>query len=459
MDQPTAVLNGPARLPLTDRQLPPSAARRRDLSAMLGEGFTYSLMVGLGEQYLAAFALAIGLGQVVAGLIASVPMLIGALLQLVSPLAIAKMKSYRRWVVLCAVAQAVGFVPLVIAAWAGRIPAALLFLIAGAYWGTNMACGAAWNTWAATLVPLGERASFFSRRTRLTQGGLLVGFVAGGLTLQAGAEYEKSLIAFAFVFLAAAICRFISAAFLFSQNEPSPPDAAHRMVPPREMLRRFRTGSGGRLLIYFVLMQAAAQISGPYFTPFMLKQLHFSYATYMMVVAAALVAKMAALPTLGRMAHRFGARRLLIFGGCTVIPMPVLWLASDGAAWLSGAQLLSGIVWAAYELATLLLFLEQLRDGERTSVLTTFNLAHAAATVGGAALGGLLLGQLGKTHTAYLTVFALSGIARLLTLPLLRRATDLERWPDVRLAPDPVPATIALPTMMKEQIAPNRVAA
>jgi hypothetical protein len=64
-----------------------------------------------------------------------------------------------------------------------------------------------------------------------------VGFVAGGLALQTGAALEKPLAAFAIVFLAAAICRFLSAGFLFTQSEPAPPDAAHRSVPPREMLR------------------------------------------------------------------------------------------------------------------------------------------------------------------------------------------------------------------------------
>ena len=34
-------------------------------------------------------------------------------------------------------------------------------------------------------------------------------------------------------------------------------------------------------------------------------------------------------------------------------------------------------------------------------------------------------------------MFALSGFVRILTLPFLRRATDLERWPDVRLAEEP----------------------
>lgn len=458
MDRNTAILGGTMALPIHDKRPVAELPMQRDLRAMLADGIAYSLMVGLGEHYLAAFALAVGLGQVVAGLIASVPMLIGALLQLVSPLAIARIGSYRRWVVFCAALQAAGFVPLSIAALVGKIPTAMMFVIAGIYWGTNMACGAAWNTWAAALVPVGERARFFSRRTRLTHAALLIGFVGGGLALQAGAALKAPLAAFAMIFLAAAIFRSISAAFLFSQSEAAPP-AAHRVMPPLETLGRLRKGSEGRLLMYLVLMQAAAQISGPYFTPFMLRQLEFSYATYMIIVASSLAAKAIALPTLGWMAQRLGARRLLIIGGWTVIPLPALWVVSNWAPWLVFVQVLAGVTWAAYELAMFLLFLERLPDRERTSMLTTYNLIHAAATVGGAAAGGLIIGQLGKTHAAYLTVFALSSVGRIMTLPFLRRATDLERWPDVRLATEEPADTIALPLKPREQIAPNRLAA
>ena len=38
----------------------------------------YSVMVGCGETYLPAFALALGLGPIVAGMVASVPLLVGA---------------------------------------------------------------------------------------------------------------------------------------------------------------------------------------------------------------------------------------------------------------------------------------------------------------------------------------------------------------------------------------------
>jgi len=55
---------------------------RNDLAYSTGDAASYSLMVGLGETYFSAFALAIGTGQTFAGLLATLPQLAGSLLQL-----------------------------------------------------------------------------------------------------------------------------------------------------------------------------------------------------------------------------------------------------------------------------------------------------------------------------------------------------------------------------------------
>jgi hypothetical protein len=77
-------------------------SRPRDLSAITADGVAYSVSVGLGETYIPAFVLAAGLGEVAAGLIATLPPLVGAVFTLVTPVAVRTLHSYRRWVVACA---------------------------------------------------------------------------------------------------------------------------------------------------------------------------------------------------------------------------------------------------------------------------------------------------------------------------------------------------------------------
>jgi hypothetical protein len=75
----------------------PPSRLRRDLRRIFAEGVAWSVMVGIGETYFPAFALALGMGEVGAGLIASIPLLAGGLLQLVTPHGVTRLGSRRRW--------------------------------------------------------------------------------------------------------------------------------------------------------------------------------------------------------------------------------------------------------------------------------------------------------------------------------------------------------------------------
>jgi predicted MFS family arabinose efflux permease len=326
--------------------------------------------------------------------------------------------SHRRWVVLCASCQAAAFLPLAVAASTGRVPTWLAFAMASAYWGAGMATGPAWNSWVATLVPGALRASYFARRTRLSQIGVLAGFVAGGLMLQRCAGSERLVPAFAVLFGIAAGCRFLSVGLLASQSEPVRPDGRHRHVPLGELLRG-RTD--GALLVYFFAVQMAAQIAGPYFTPFMLKQIHFCYWQYVLLIAASFATKALALPGLGRLAQRVGTRRLLWIGGFGIVPVSAMWLVSNTLGYLLLVQVAAGLTWAAYELAMFLLFFEAIPDEDRTSVLTTYNVGNAVATALGALIGGIILRTLGERPATYLTIFGLSSVARLAAMAALAR--------------------------------------
>jgi MFS family permease len=87
-------------------------------------------------------------------------------------------------------------------------------------------------------------------------------------------------------------------------------------------------------------------------------------------------------------------------------------------------QLISGLAWAAYELAMLLMFFEAIPRQDRASVLTFYNFGNAAALVVGGLIGAAIL-QLGsESHTAYLVLFGTSSLARLCTVWLLRGAPE-----------------------------------
>lgn len=430
---------------VTQRQVRP-AATRANLRASMADGATFGVMVGVGESYLAAFALAVGLGEISAGLVSSVPLLVGGVLQLISLRAVAWFGSEKRWIVFCATLQGLSFFPLVWAALSGSIALVPLLAIASLYWAGGLASGPPWNTWMESIVPARIRPSYFARRTRTSQICTLVGLVGGGTMLQWADNRGYTLLGFAAIFAAAALFRIWSVSHLARHQTPdshtaglnlrrpmrSRPEEADEAETRRvdgEQSAKGKSGgksnassvgiSGIRLLSYLVAVQLMVQISGPYFAPYMLKQLNFSYSQFVTILAVGFLSKIIALSFWGRFTRRYGAKRLLWTGGVGLVPLSSLWIISDNMYQLAFVQALSGIMWAAYELGFFLMFFETLPIEKRTRMLTYYNLASMIALCSGAFIGAAMLRYMGGGQSAYWVLFGVSSIGRFLALGLL----------------------------------------
>lgn len=435
----------------------------RDLRAITADGVYFSIMVGLGESYIATFALAVGLGDIVAGLLASVPMLLGAILQLVTPFAVRRLGSYRRWVVACATLQGLSFAPLAIGAVVGGIHLYWVVFATVLYWAAGMSAGPAWNAWITSLVPVEIRARFFARRTRAGQVALFGGLLVGGLGLEAGRRHDAELPVFALLFAGALAARLVSARYLASQSEMLERSRGHRTLGLAGVWGKLRGTSSLRVLRYLLIMQVATYIAAPYFTPYMLSHLKLSYSEYMMLTAAAFLARALVLPVLGRIAARRGATRLLWLGGLGIVPLPALWLVSDALVYLFFVQLAAGFAWAAVELATTLAFFEEIAEEDRAGVLTAFNFANACALALGAVIGAEVMTVLAGSPSLYAWLFAISTAGRLVAAAFLRVTPaphHIPQSPQMRtLAVGPSGATVQRPILASLEPPPPEDAA
>lgn len=395
-------------------------------------------MTGIGEQYFSAFVLALGHGPVAAGWVTTLPQIIGGVAQTGSSRTIHLAGSTKRWVVFTAVLQALAFAPMLAGALLGEMPLSVVFAFATLYYGAGMACGAAWSTLIGSIVPERIRAGFFGVRQRLLQIGTLVGYLAGAIILSTatGGVPPKSLAdprvvlpLFAVLFGIALICRGFSVRMLSLHADPRGDLRPHRRVPLISVVRGLIMADGGhalRVLAYMFAITLAANLSGPFCVPYLLDQLKFTYLETAALVGTVMLAKAIALATLTGWAKRYGAGRLLLIGGVAVVPSAALWAVSGSFFWLLAAQAYSGVAWACYDLATFLLLLRHTHEDERTSLWTTWNLLSALAVAAGSLAGGVLLkaiaGSAEVPRSAYVWLFGISSVLRLLTLPLLWRA-------------------------------------
>ena len=399
---------------------------RSDLRLSHLDAFSFGSMTGFGETYLPAFALAVGTGEAIAGLLASVPIFVGGLVQLLSPKLIGRFRSKKTWVVACAFIQAASFLPLMVMAVAKEVGTFWLFACVSLYWAAGMSGTPAWNFWVGRMIPERTKPAFFARRTQWLKIGLFVGLLFGGLLLRLGESEGQVGIAFIVVFMLAAMSRLMSVACMYRQSEVLERIHYNSQRHQGIGLKEAATLKSWPILIYLVLMQAAVQFAGPFFTPFMIGQLGFGYGAFVTILTASFVTKFLMLSVWGRFARKYGIQKLLVISGIAITPLSAAWLISQNFCWLIFVQILSGIAWAAYELAFVLIFLSCIPDSHRVGLTSIFNFMSSTAWCVGALLGAGLLHGLGESTTAYFAVFVVSAILRLLCLPILLRLPQLQ---------------------------------
>jgi len=393
------------------------------------DAFLYSLMVGAGESYLPAYSLSIGMGEAFAGILASLPLVSGAVLQLMTPRLLHRVHSHKYWVVLSTALQAMAFLPLIYFS-ATRAPNFwVLFFILTLYWGAGFSAGSAWNFWMGQLVPENSSSKYFSFRNRVQQIGILLGIVGGGVALHNKVAIGPFTSVFTLLFVFAFVCRLTSTLVLSKkmyQSEWVLKDQVHRL---RDSWKVFWRGQHKKkFFTYLVPFQIAVYISSPFVTPYMLAQMKMNYGQYMGAIAALMVGKIISLSIMQRLKGNFDGFKVMIAGLVLVSPLPALWALSEGYYYVVALQIVSGMGWACFENGLSLVFFKDLRQDEKVPVLTIYNLLNSLAIIIGTSLGAKFLGILGEEKSVYWGLFAGGALLRVIfCIPVVKQSRAWKR--------------------------------
>lgn len=370
-------------------------------------------MVGVGETYLPAYVLSIGMTEVFAGILASLPLVSGAFLQMFTPKGLQKVGSHKSWVVGSAAIQALTFLPLVYFSTYHPPGFWTLFGILTLYWAANLAAGPVWNYWMGELVPGKMATAYFARRTRISQIGLLIGVVGGGVCLHNKVELGPFSSVFGFIFFVGFLCRLFSSMTLSALHFQKDWTQRKKLLGVRESIQLFlSTGVKRKFFLYFIPLQIAIYISSPFVAPYLLAQLKLDYGSYMGAVAAVLIGKIVMLTFLQFKQNDINPFRLFAVGLFAICPAPLIWSMSESYGYIISLQLMAGMAWACFEVGLSLIFFHDLKQEEKVPILTVYNLLNAFGIILGALIGGKLLSLMGTTKSSYWHLFFWGGILR-----------------------------------------------
>ena len=426
------------------------------MSNCVWDGVFYTVMVALSQEFFQKFAELLGLSGTRIGLAVTVPVFLAAVAQQVSPWAVRRLGSYKRWVVWTAWFQAWSHVPLVGLAWwasdgaAGRVLGEwgltwVFFVLGGAYWFGALAGGSAWMALVGMLIPKRVEARYFARRQVVLNLTLLVSLVAAteGLHWAGTMGAGWPLRVLGWMLLVAGVSRGVSAWYLGRYSEPGLAEAPV-VVWPRELAGRARGSAGGRALVFLLAAQAAMAVGFPFFTAYLLKAVGVGAREFGWLLAAFFAGKMAGPEVVRWSVGRFGLRKTLAGTMVWQTGVPLVWLGvvvwepglTGGIelAWFVAAQVASGVGLGAFEICSVLLQLDHVPVRERASVIGQFNLGFHTAGLCGSLVGGWLVGTGGPREggssvqgwvwTGYASAFAVSAGARAMSLVLLRHRSS-----------------------------------
>lgn len=401
-----------------------SSQTRRALILSLGDGMLCQVMMILVDTFAVAAALSLKAPAIAIAMLSSLPVLLGSFSQAFALGMINPKESRKRYIVASVRIQAL---VLVVAATAGWMPqgwAPWIFVLASALYGVSGSLFTSlWMTWFSDLVPdrvMGRHSAWRSMFFSLAQ---LVASILVGLFSRSYTMATAPWIFFCILFAVAGVLRLGSGMLLSAQYEPPRtkpfiPVSFKNFRPPRQ-LALYAVATG--------LFNGSAAMSGPFFSVWFLRDLHFNYLSLTIATCSTIVGSMLSLRMWGNCVDTMGPARVLritVFMAA-IVPLPFLFFNQVWGIWLF--NLYSGIAWSGVAISGFKYLLRCNASSRPEQAITFVNCAQAVIVFLLSMLGGYIATRLPVTFGYQLrTLFLLSMIMRItVSLFLVARIREI----------------------------------
>lgn len=388
---------------------------RRDLTWFWLDGFFASASDNIVVTYMSIYLLALGATQSQIGIMSSLSSLSAAILLMPGAMLVERMGHRRRLVLLCSswarlVLLIVALLPFAIKSpWI--VPIAIVFSVSRDAM-SNLSYPA-WMSLSGDVVPIEGRGRFFSSRNFIMSlAGMVVTLLAGLLisnTVQPVGYQISLFVAFA-----------VGTLSIFSFSHLT--DRQANGVPPREknapgMLDQLKEVFSHREFLYFAIATAiwnfSLNIAGPFFNVYLVQDLHADAAMVGLTSIASSLATMLVQRKMGELNDRWGPQKLTMIAGLLIPIVPMLWVFATTGWHIIPINLLSGVLWGAYNLASFNYLLKITPAAQRARYSAVFQITVTISLAIGAALGSVLVSLMG-----FLAVFTISAVGRLIAAAL-----------------------------------------
>ncbi|MFW9829951.1 MAG: MFS transporter [Candidatus Thorarchaeota archaeon] len=280
-----------------------------------------------------------------------------------------------------------------------------------------------WFSLMGDIVPEDYRGRYFAKRNLITQLIAFLGIILLSFILDWFASNQAIYIGFTFIFIFGLVSRLISA-FLFTKHY-YPPLIFEKTdhIKISNLFKEFPKSNFGRFTLFVSLLTLGQWIAKPFFSVYMLTQLKFDYSLFIFINLSSTLIGLITFPLLGKFSDKFGNVRLIQMGSMIIPFLPFFWIIYKTPLHIFlGIQILSGIAWTAYNLATANFIYDNITSKRRGSMIAIYNFLIGIATLIGGFLGSFIISFIPiRFMNSFHFIFLLSGVLRMIVVVVLLR--------------------------------------
>jgi len=402
-----------------------ASQKRHTKTLSIWEGSLWSIMWGMGESYIAPYALFLGAGNLVMAFIGTAPVLITAVAQLVGALLLDRFGRRKPIIQTGTVIQSLILIPLFVLPFLLPVGGmAALVICITLYFFAFGVCVSPWISMMGDVVEPEERGRYFSNRARICTYAMVTGLLLGGIITNAWKTVGCTAVGFGFLFGTAAIARYTC--YLLIRHHYDAPLKNQEFEDSfsfLDFIRSFRTSNFTRFTCTIGLMNGTTNIAGPFFAVYMLRDLEWSYLQFTFNMLTFLISQTLFVRWWGGIGDRHGNRSVLVATSCLLPILPVLWIFSTNYIYLLFAQLVSGATWSGFNLAATNFVYDSVPQTRRARAFSYYSMANGCFSV----LGGMLIGAFIAEHAPTEINLGMVRVTLLSSLPVVFVASGIAR--------------------------------
>lgn len=412
---------------------------KQSLHYSLLDGIFANIMSGFTDAFIAPYALAMGASASVIGMLSSVPNLVGAFFQSLSPSISDSLGSRKALLNPVVFMGALMFLPMIAIPYVfAEHKIFFLILFYTLFVSLNLAATPAGSSLISDHVPESERGKIFGMRNRIfgiinVSATFAAGFIlyfAQGMELSKDSPLSaySAIWGFTVIFAVAFVARIISWKFLMKVHELKLDMRQEHRFTIWSFLKRLPRTNFGRFVIFMAAMNFMVNISGPFLPVYMIKELRFNYLTYTVITLAATLTIFFMMNWWGLHADHIGNRRVIRLSSFFLPMVPFLWIFSHNIWYLVAAQVFSGFFWSGFNISTSNFIYDAVTPEKRTRCIAYYSVINCLAIFFGALTGaGLIMVVPALFGYRIMSLFVISTIGRLLVAVFLSNFKEVRQ--------------------------------